>query len=76
MYEVFAGRGEAYSAEELFEEVDAPLMVEEFETALEDTRPRGALEKRMYPAHADDDERVTYYRASDAGADGGSGLDD
>ena len=65
VYDVFAGRDAAYSAEELFEEVDVAPMVEEFETALEILVHEDALEKRMYPAHGDDDEQVTYYRAVD-----------
>ena len=71
VYDVFADRDEAYSAEELYDEIGSGLMVEEFETALEILVHEGALEKRMYPAHSDD--QVTYYRAADAGA--GAGFD-
>ena len=68
VYDVFVDRGEAYSAEELYEEIGSKLMVEEFETALEILVHEGALEKRLYPPDDDPDEQVTYYRVSDAGA--------
>ncbi len=67
VYDVYAKRGGAYSAEELYEEIDSALMVEEFETALEILVHEGALEKRLYPPDEEPDEQVTYYRASDAG---------
>ena len=69
VYDVFADREEAYSAEELFEEIDAPLMVEEFEMALEILVHEGMLEKRLFPADEEPDDQVTYYRVDDAGVD-------
>ena len=68
VYDVFADGDQAYSAEELFDELDDASMVEAFETALEVLVHEGALEKRLYPADEDPDDQVTYYRARDADA--------
>lgn len=74
VYDVFADRERAYSAEELFKEIDVGRfsgetdeMVDEFETALELLVHEGALEKRMYAEGDGSAGRTTYYRVAGAG---------